>query len=161
MFIYYSFETSILVWLLWNTNTIGKLHGPSELEIYMLSFLCFKRKLILFQKLRCIQKLRPFVFFSSSMRVGVFVLLSFTGAPQWVSIDGCKPLSYDPNAVKDCPFFFFFPKVFGKSMGANGVSWKSTGAITPVAPALTEPLTSAPRTRCRPQCAPPPRLGRC
>ena len=49
MFIYYSFETSILVWLLWNTNTIGKLHGPSELEIYMLSFLCLKENLFCFK----------------------------------------------------------------------------------------------------------------
>ena len=36
--------------------------------------------------------------------------------------------------------FSFFLKVFGKSTGANGVFWKSTDAIAPVAPALTEPL---------------------
>ena len=36
--------------------------------------------------------------------------------------------------------FSFFLKVFGKSMGENGVFLKWTGAIAPVAPALTEPL---------------------
>ena len=49
-------------------------------------------------------------------------------------------LFYEPNLVKNRPIFFFLPKDFGKLTGANEIFWKSTGAIAPVAPALTEPL---------------------
>ena len=53
--------------------------------------------------------------------------------------DGCKSLPYDTNTVNSCPIFFFL-KVYGKLTGANEVFGKSTGAIAPVTPALTEPL---------------------
>ena len=46
-----------------------------------------------------------------------------------------------PNPVtKKGPFFFFFLKIHGKSTGAIGALGKSTGAIAPVTPAVTEPL---------------------
>ena len=45
------------------------------------------------------------------------------GTPQWVSNDGCKLLSYNPNPVKNHPIFFFFLKVFGKLTVTKEVFW--------------------------------------
>ena len=53
--------------------------GPSELEIYMLSFLCLKENLFC-SKAEMHSKVEAVRFFSSSMRVGVFVLLSLSAA---------------------------------------------------------------------------------
>ena len=59
-----------------------------------------------------------------------------TGAPQWVSNDGCKSLSFVPKPIKNRPIFLVFLKVYGKLMGGNEVVGKSTGAIAPIAPAM-------------------------